>query len=80
MGLKVQLADSLPAEVVPYVSDHVEVIGTIAILDMDARLIPYVVDYALDALLPLLAKGGMAHVYLFKTKEQVPALIAGYER
>ena len=41
---------------------------------------PYGMDHALDLLLPLLSHGGMAHVYTFKTKEQVSGLIAGYEK
>jgi tRNA (guanine37-N1)-methyltransferase len=40
---------------------------------------PYGMDQALDVLLPLLSYGGMAHFYTFKTKEQVPSLIAVYE-
>jgi tRNA (guanine37-N1)-methyltransferase len=36
-------------------------------------------DCALGTLLPLLSEGGMAHVYTFKTKEQVPGLLAAYE-
>jgi tRNA (guanine37-N1)-methyltransferase len=41
---------------------------------------PYGMDHALDILLPLLLPGGMAHFYTFKTKEQVPGLIAAYEK
>ena len=41
---------------------------------------PYGMDHAPDTFLPLLSYGGMAHVYTFKTKEQVPGLIAGYEK
>jgi tRNA (guanine37-N1)-methyltransferase len=41
---------------------------------------PYGMDHALDILLPLLSYGGMVHVYTFKTKEQVPGLIAAYEK
>jgi tRNA (guanine37-N1)-methyltransferase len=41
---------------------------------------PYGMDSALGHLLPLLADGGMAHFYTFKTKEQVPGLIAAYEK
>jgi tRNA (guanine37-N1)-methyltransferase len=40
---------------------------------------PYGMDDALDHLLPLLAEGGMAHFYTFKTKEEIPALLALYE-
>jgi tRNA (guanine37-N1)-methyltransferase len=40
---------------------------------------PYGMDCALGTLLPLLSEGGMAHVYTFKTKEQVPGLLAAYE-
>ncbi len=39
---------------------------------------PYGMDHALDALLPLLSPGGMAHFYTFRTKEQVPGLVAAY--
>jgi tRNA (guanine37-N1)-methyltransferase len=41
---------------------------------------PYGLDSALGCLMPLLADGGMAHFYTFKTKEQVPGLIAAYEK
>ena len=41
---------------------------------------PYGLDHALDVLLPLLSYGGMAHFYTFKTKGQVPGLIAEYEK
>jgi len=40
---------------------------------------PYGMDYTLEILLPLLSYGGMAHVYLFKTREQIPGLITAYE-
>jgi tRNA (guanine37-N1)-methyltransferase len=40
---------------------------------------PYGMDQALDLLLPLLSYGGMAHIYTFKTKEQVPGVIDRYE-
>lgn len=40
---------------------------------------PYGMDHALETLLPLLAEGGMVHFYTFKAKEQIPALLAGYE-
>ncbi len=40
---------------------------------------PYGMDHALDDLLPVLSYGGMAHVYIFRTKEQVPGLIAAYK-
>jgi tRNA (guanine37-N1)-methyltransferase len=36
-------------------------------------------DSALENLLPLLSHAGMAHFYTFKTKEQVPGLVAAYE-
>jgi tRNA (guanine37-N1)-methyltransferase len=39
---------------------------------------PYGMDHALDILLPLLSYGGRAHWYTFKTKEEVPGLIAVY--
>lgn len=39
---------------------------------------PYGMDSALDALLPLLGGGGMAHFYTFLPKEQVPALLEKY--
>jgi tRNA (guanine37-N1)-methyltransferase len=41
---------------------------------------PYGMDHALDAFLPLLSSRGMAHVYTFKTKEEVPGLITLYEK
>jgi tRNA (guanine37-N1)-methyltransferase len=40
---------------------------------------PYGMDYALDALIPLLSGGGIVHFYTFRAKEQVPGLIAAYE-
>jgi len=40
---------------------------------------PYGMDYALDVLLPLLGEGGTVHFYTFKTKEEIPALLATYE-
>ena len=40
---------------------------------------PYGMDHALDVLLPLLGDGGTAHFYTFKTKEEIPALLAMYE-
>jgi tRNA (guanine37-N1)-methyltransferase len=40
---------------------------------------PYGMDHALDLLLPLLKRDGMAHLYTFTGKEQVPALIGEYE-
>jgi tRNA (guanine37-N1)-methyltransferase len=40
---------------------------------------PYGIDHALKTLIPLLSYEGMAHVYTFKTKEQVPGLVAAYE-
>lgn len=40
---------------------------------------PYGMDQALDLLLPLLSEGGMAHFYTFKTKEEIPGLLASYE-
>jgi tRNA (guanine37-N1)-methyltransferase len=40
---------------------------------------PYGMDHTLNALLPLLSYGGMAHFYTFKAKEQVPGLVAAYE-
>jgi tRNA (guanine37-N1)-methyltransferase len=36
-------------------------------------------NHALDVLLPLLSYGGMAHFYTFRTKEQIPSLVAAYE-
>jgi tRNA (guanine37-N1)-methyltransferase len=39
---------------------------------------PYGMDHAFGTLLPLLAGGGMVHVYTFKAKEQVPGLIAAW--
>jgi tRNA (guanine37-N1)-methyltransferase len=41
---------------------------------------PYGMNAALDILLPLLSYGGTAHFYTFSTKEQVPGLIAAYEK
>jgi tRNA (guanine37-N1)-methyltransferase len=41
---------------------------------------PYGMDHALDILLPLLSPGGTACFYTFKTREQVPGLVAGYEK
>jgi tRNA (guanine37-N1)-methyltransferase len=40
---------------------------------------PYGMEDALDTLLPLLAAGGSVHIYTFKTKEELPGLIAAYE-
>ena len=40
---------------------------------------PYGMDHTLEILLPILSYGGMAHVYVFKTREQIPGLIAAYE-
>lgn len=40
---------------------------------------PYGMDHALETLLPLLAEGGMVHFYTFKARQQIPALISGYE-
>jgi tRNA (guanine37-N1)-methyltransferase len=41
MGLKDQLAEILPVEVLPYVSNHFEVIGDIAVLVVPAELEPW---------------------------------------
>lgn len=41
MSLKDQLADELPADLLPHVSDHFDVIGTIAVLAMPAQLEPF---------------------------------------
>jgi len=41
MGLKKQLAGKLPDNVLPYVSDHFEVIGDIAVLALRKELEPY---------------------------------------
>jgi tRNA (guanine37-N1)-methyltransferase len=41
MGLRDQLAGILPADVLPYVSDHFEVIGDIAVLAVPAELKPW---------------------------------------
>jgi len=41
MGLKDQLAEILPAEVLPYVSNHFEVIGDIAVIAVPAELEPW---------------------------------------
>ena len=40
---------------------------------------PYGMDNALGRFLPLLSEGGMAHVYRFLPKEQVPAVLREYE-
>lgn len=40
---------------------------------------PYGMESALEALVPLLSEGGMAHFYTFKTKEEIPALVDSYE-
>ena len=41
MGLKDQLAEILPVDILPYVSDHFEVIGDIAVLAVPAELEPW---------------------------------------
>lgn len=41
---------------------------------------PYGLDSALDLFLPLVPEGGMVHFYTFKTKEEIPGLIAAYEQ
>jgi tRNA (guanine37-N1)-methyltransferase len=41
MGLKDQLAGRLPAAVLPFVSDHFDVIGDVAVLTVPAELEPY---------------------------------------
>jgi tRNA (guanine37-N1)-methyltransferase len=41
---------------------------------------PYGMDRALETLLPLLAPGGTVHFYTFSADEEIPALIAAYER
>jgi tRNA (guanine37-N1)-methyltransferase len=41
---------------------------------------PYGMDHVLGHLLPRVAEGGMVHFYTFKTKEEVPVLIAKYEK
>jgi len=39
---------------------------------------PYGMDHALARLFPLLSKGGRAHFYTFKTKREIPRLLADY--
>lgn len=41
MGLRAQLAGVLPDDLLPYLSDHFEVVGTIAILSLSPRLHAY---------------------------------------
>jgi tRNA (guanine37-N1)-methyltransferase len=41
---------------------------------------PYGMDHALPALLPLLAAGGMVHFYTFKTREEIPGLVAAFRQ
>jgi tRNA (guanine37-N1)-methyltransferase len=41
MGLRNQLAGTVPADVLPYVSNHFEVIGNIAVLSLPANLDPW---------------------------------------
>jgi tRNA (guanine37-N1)-methyltransferase len=41
MGLKDQLAEMLPADILPFVSDHFEVIGDIAVIAVPAELEPW---------------------------------------
>lgn len=55
--------------------------GRFAQKEFDRLIIPapYGMDHALKTLLPLLADGGMVHVYTFRAKEEIPALISGYE-
>jgi tRNA (guanine37-N1)-methyltransferase len=40
---------------------------------------PYGMDHALGQLLPHVAEGGVVHFYTFKTKEEIPGFITGYE-
>jgi tRNA (guanine37-N1)-methyltransferase len=46
MGLKDQLAGTIPADLLPYVSDHFEVIGNIAVLVIPRELEPYKIPVA----------------------------------
>jgi len=64
----IRLGDALDISLLPHAS-------------FDRLIIPapYGMDHALHVLLPLLSYGGTAHVYTFKTKEQVPGLVAAYE-
>jgi tRNA (guanine37-N1)-methyltransferase len=41
---------------------------------------PYGMDHVLEIFLPLVTEGGMVHFYTFKTEEQVPGLVAAYEK
>lgn len=41
---------------------------------------PYGMDRGLDVLLPYLAFGGTVHVYTFRTREEIPGLVAAYGR
>ena len=41
MGLRKQLSGVLPADALPYVSDHFDVIGDIAVLSLPVELEPY---------------------------------------
>lgn len=40
---------------------------------------PYGMDQALGLLLPILSEGGMVHFYTFKTKQEIPAVLASCE-
>lgn len=41
---------------------------------------PYGMDHAPALFLPLLSRGAMAHLYLFKAKEQIPGLLQAFEQ
>ena len=41
---------------------------------------PYGMETVLEPLLPLLSSGGTAHLYTFRPKEEIPALIRSYEK
>ncbi len=41
---------------------------------------PYGMDAILDILSPLVAPGGMIHLYTFRSREEIPALLDEYER
>lgn len=55
--------------------------GRFAPKEFDRLIIPapYGMDHALKTLLPLLAEGGMVHLYTFRAKEEIPALISLYD-
>jgi tRNA (guanine37-N1)-methyltransferase len=40
---------------------------------------PYGLERVLDAIAPVVIRGGMIHFYTFKTRQQIPSLLRGYE-